>query len=1175
MRRFASRFDCLLTALVVGLIALVLAQAQGNRASITGTITDSSGSTVADVEVAVTNTGTGEVIRSRSNDTGIYSVLNLAPARYSVKFTKQGFKPVDVPSFTLLSTQVAKLDEQLEVGAVTQEVTVTDEAPVLDSENATISTHLTGQVVTDLPLNIYGGRQAETFAVALTPGYAPLSNPYLAVINGTQGFTKEVTIDGTSATAQIQGDDFEVGPTMEAIQEVESQTSGLDAQNINTNGGVIMLNLKSGTNEFHGTAFGYGHNELLDARVWGNPDKPKSRFWNYGGSLGGPLLKKKTFFFGAFERYQQNDFTLGTLGNNSGAATVPTQAFLNGDFSALLDTTKVLGKDVHGNPIYSGAIFNPADPGAVFAGNRIPTGMFSAVSQKVLTIFQQKYAPQSTSLVGNDRFPTTNSPAQTPNQAVVKLDHNITDRNRLSGSWVYNHRPRTLADSGGVWELGSTTGGPLADVRTQLVVGNEFRASDSFTIRPNLLNVFNATYNRYWNGSLPADTGTNWPQQLGFGNTGADNFPSISFGSSVNGFGITSIGNTWQGYYVASTFLLGDTLSWTKGRHTLTFGGDFRAMEINSHGGSGALNFNFSNNTTGAASQSYANQVGFGFASFLLGDVQSATETTPYDLYGRRKAMDLYAQDSWKITPKLTLNIGLRWDATFRFHEKYGHWANFDLNATDPALGIKGANVYAQSGSDSFEKNEDWHNFGPQIGVAWNPWKKFVFRGSFGISYVPIGIQYFSGVPYGYAPGFHGTNSAAAPFRWDNGYPGVFTQGTKTTTPPITQFPVVTIDPNALLDGYTDNFNLGVQYEVSKNMVVEASYIGNRGHHLQDSALGNDQGDATTFFNLIKTGNAFNYVCDAATAAKTGVPYPYRGFCAPALAAIAPYPQIAEAETTYWFYPVLYYVGLPRGQSYYDSMVLQFTRRSPTGLTLNLNYTLSRQQSDTFNNFGDSYDVAGIQDFNNLQEAAHTLSVYDQKHVFKGAVVYELPFGHGKHFLASQSKLVDRLVSGWRFSGLVLYASGQPLTFYSSNYYYYPAWAATYVNYNLAGYNGSQFDPGKFQQPTASNPTPAGDLYFPKTVAVNPAYGDLGNGPARIDALRGPGIKSENVSLIKNTSFGREGRFRLQIRAEFYNLFNRHNFANPDTNLSSPTFGYITSVNTSPRAGQFGARFEF
>ncbi len=1154
--------------------------AQGNRASITGTITDSSGAVVQGADVTATNLGTHEVTRSVSNSDGIYSVLNLFPGNYSVSFSKTGFKPIDIPSITLLSTQVAKFDEQLALGATTQSITVTTQAPILDTQTATEGTHLTGEVETDLPLSIYGGRQVETFAYALTPGYSPFSSPYEAVINGTQGFTKDITVDGTSATAQIQGDSMEVGPSMEAVQEVESQTSGIDPQNGITNGGVIMFNIKSGTNQFHGSAFGYGHNEILDARIWGDPDKPKSRFWDYGGSVGGPIFKNKTFFFGAFERYQQTSFTLGPLGNTSSnntgnsAATVPTSDFLNGNFSALLNTGKILGTDTHGNPIYAGAIFNPNDPGAVFVNNQIPKAMFSSVSQKVLALYQSNYGPQSASLLGNERVPTSNSPVQTPDQAVVKLDHNLTDRNHLSGSWVYNYRPRILDDAASIWQLGSTNGGPLANARDQLVVGNEFRASDSWTLSPNLLNVFNATYNRFWNGSVPASSGTNWPSQLGFGNTGADNFPAINFGGDVNGYGETNIGNTWQGNYVGGTFIYGDNVSWTKGKHTFVFGGEFRAEQINSNGGSGALSFGFSNNTTGAPSQAYANQVGFGFASFLLGDVQSGTETTPFNLYGRRKAMDLFAQDSWKVTSKLTVNLGLRWDATFRFHEKYGHWANFDLNAIDPNLGIKGANVYATGGGDSFEKNEDWHNFGPQIAIAWNPWKRVVFRGSFNILYVPIGIQYWEGVPYAYAPGFRGTNSAAASFNWDAGYPGVFTPGTKTSTPPITQFPVVNIDPNSLQAGYTDNWNLGVQYELTKNMSLEVSYIANRGHHLQDSGLANDQASAQQFMPLARSGNGFNYVCSPADAAANGVPYPYKGFCAPAFAAIAPYPQIASAEANYWFYPDLYYVGLPLGQSYYDSMVVQLNKRLSSGLSMNFNYTLSRSEGDTVNNFGESYDVAGIQDFNNLTEAAHTLTPYDQTHVVKGFFTYELPFGHGRRFLANRGKVANGIVSGWRLSGLVMYASGAPLSFSSSNYYYYPLWAETYANYNLSGYSGSMFNKGSFQQPEGST-LPASDQFFPSTIASNPDYGELGTGPARISAIRGFGVESENASLLKNTYFGAEGRYKLQFRVEFYNIFNRHSFDNPNTNLTSPDFGYVTGVSSTPRNGQFGVRFEW
>lgn len=218
-----NQVRCLRSFVFAGLLFSGMLQAQFNRASITGTVTDSSGAVVEGVDVTATNIGTQEVSRVVTNSTGTYTILNLFPGHYSLRFAKPGFTSIDIPSITLESTQVAKFDETLSVGAVSQSVTVAAEAPVVDSETATEGTHLSGQVITDLPMNIYGGRQIETFAYALTPGYSPLSSPYDAVINGTQGFTKDVTIDGSSATAQIQGDSMEVGPTMEAVQEVESR----------------------------------------------------------------------------------------------------------------------------------------------------------------------------------------------------------------------------------------------------------------------------------------------------------------------------------------------------------------------------------------------------------------------------------------------------------------------------------------------------------------------------------------------------------------------------------------------------------------------------------------------------------------------------------------------------------------------------------------------------------------------------------------------------------------------------------------------------------------------------------------------------------------------------------------------------------------------------------------
>ncbi|MGA8539707.1 MAG: hypothetical protein WB566_09420, partial [Terriglobales bacterium] len=920
---------------------------------------------------------------------------------------------------------------------------------------------------------------------------------------------------------------------MEAVEELQATTSGLDAQSSITGGGVIAFNIKSGTNKFHGSTFLYGHNELLDANSWTNDNlgqpKSKARAWDYGASLGGPIFRNKTFFFGTFERYTQNDFRLG-----GPAATVPTSDFLGGNFSALLNTSQILGTDTHGNPIYAGAIFNPSDPGAVFVGNMIPTGMFSQVAQKIIPIYKQYYTPQFSGIDSNLRGLISNSPSQTPNEVVIKLDHNLTNNDRLSGSWIYNHRPRTLDDSGGVWAGGSTDGGPLSDARLQLVRSQEWRVTENHTFSPHILNVLNLTYNWYWNGSLPT-TPSDWNSTLGFGGTGATNFPSIAFSDST-AHSETGIGSTWQGDSAGATFIVDDAVTWSKGKHNITFGGDFHAQQVNSHSGSGAISFNFSSTATGAPTQSYGSQVGFAFASFLLGDVNTASESTPFDLYGREKEMSLYAQDSYKVRPNLTLNLGLRWNYNFRFHEKYGHWANYDLQAIDPTLGIPGTLVYANGGGDSFEKNEYAANFGPQIGLAYAPWKKVVFRGSFGIIYFPPGVPYFDGVPNAFAPGFKGTNQVNMPFNWDSGYPGVFQPGTKGGDP-STVFPLVSVDPRALRVGYSDAFNLGVQYELTPNMRVEVAYVGNRGHRLTDTALANNQGPTSTFLRLAAQNpglNAYsNPVCSPSDAASYGIAYPYPGFCGTLLAAITPYPQVGAAffnPYTYagWYYPSLVYVGLPLGQSYYNSMVVDVVKRTGRGLTMDMSYTLSRQQGDTFSaqQEGNSY-YTGVQDFNNVAAAAHALTNYDQTHIVKGFVSYQLPFGKGQRWLASQRSVVNRIVGGWSLTGLVLYMSGQPFQA-SVNNPYYPLWGNLYPNFNLSGFTGPQ-NPRHFVPiPAGQNNIPPQDIYIPQSVASAPAPGTLGMTPD-ISSLRCPGQANEDASILKYVPMGSEGQYRLSF----------------------------------------------
>jgi carboxypeptidase family protein len=1221
---------CLLQLIFVGML-----RAQTNRATITGTVTDASGGVIAGVEVSARNVGTNATTTSVTNADGIYVVPNLLPGTYALTFQRAGFKKIEQPSVTLESTQVAGISVVMQVGEETEKIVVTTDAPVLDRESATIGTNMKGDVVTDLPLSIYGGgRFAENFAVALTPGYSPYSSPYGAVVNGSQWFTKDYTVDGTSGTSSIRGDSMETGPSMEAIQELQAQTSGIDSASAITNGGVMSFTLKSGTNKFHGSTFGYGHNEFLDANSWTNDltgtGKTKARAWDYGASIGGPILKDKLFFFGAFERYTQTDFSLGGF---SSSTTVPTSKMLSGDFSELLGSTLCTdsggsrGDCGKGNgsggtfsnpinvqndagqtvPLQAGMIFDPAT-GHQFTANAIPSTSFSTVAQKIIPIYQKFYAPEQPGLNGNNRFPASNSPSQTPNQAVVKLDYTLTSKDKLSGSWILDNRPRTLLDSGGIWANGTTDGGPLANSRIQVVKGDQFRISESHTLTPTVLNVFNETFNWYWNGSEPGSSGTDWNQQLGFGATGADNFPTISFGGAVNGNQMTSIGNKWQGNFVSATFITGDRLTWSRGRHTMSFGGDFWAYQVNSHGGSGRNSFSFVPNTTDGG---FSGDTGFGFASFLLGDVSNASQTTRFDLYGRRKTLALFAQDSYKVTPKLTLTAGLRWQYSLRFHEKYGHWANFDLGQIDPKYGFPGKLVFANGGGDSFEKKEYKDGLGPQIGFAYAPARKWVVRGSFSLTLLPPNAPQFDGVPDAFAPQYQGTNSVGTPFNWDSGYPGVFKPGS-TSVDPGSFFGLVYTDPHSLMPGFADTINLGVQYELTPNMRLEVAYVGNRGHHLPDTALAWNEPSAAAFLNVEKANpglqpygdfSSWNFSGTGCTkgggvpsgfgfgAPYVGITCPYTGFgvnsagqaLGSGLAAIAPSPQLAAWSVNYFLYD-LYYAGLPIGQTSYNSMVIDLVKRSGRGLTMDMNYTYSRQRGDTYSS-QQEYNAyyTPVQNFGNISAAANSLTGYDLTHIVKGYVTYQLPFGVGQRWMSDKRGFVNAIVGGWQASTIVLYASGQPIHI-GVNEPFYPIWGTFYPNFNPSP-SGPANPRGFSGAAAAASGSTYYYPYFGQSVATAPVSKDgtvvgFGSGGAYNGALRCPGQANENASLMKYFKMGSDGQYQLSMRVEFYNLFNRHYYAingcsGSQTNIGDSNFAAVTGVNSTQRTGQFGLRFTF
>ncbi len=1153
--------------------------AQQDRATILGTVTDPSGAVIPGVAVTVTNIETKVQTAAVTNEAGLYQVPNLAVGQYSILFYKAGFESIERTSVTLTISQVAEINMTLKVASVAQTVEVKASAPILQSQTNDTGSTVSLNAFRTLPLSIGGGRDIMAFAFMTTPGVE--GNSWTTFISGTQAFSNAVLIDGTLAQESETGQVLESEPPMEAVEEFRVNTGGTSgAAAMYTAGGTFSFNLKSGTNKLHGSAVYFIQNEALNANSWmnnysaaANPSeawkftKPRSRHNDYAFSAGGPIIKNKTFFFAAFEQYRKADYTLGSY-----SQTVPTPDFLAGNFGALLDRSVTLGTDAGGNPIYKGAIIDPTTK-LVFPNNVIPQDRFSSTSKQVIGLYQQYYKPLGSGLINNDPLTVSNNPWFHQTQFSIKMDHNISDRDRLAGSFIYTARPRILVDAGGVWDPQDPNGGPLARSRMQKITDEKYRVSYSHNFSANLLNVAAFTYEYFKNPSIATAASGDWPSKLGFGDTGAGNFPAIDFGSTVNGVFESPIGYNSLGFYVNNNFIYDNTFTWIKGRHTFRFGGEFRDFQINSHGANGTLNFNYSNAQTGAPTQPWSNQVGFGFASFLLGDVSSGSMGTPYDLYGRRKSTSLFAEDSFRVNSRLTLNLGLNWNQTYPFHEKYGHWANFDTAYINPTTGAPGQVAYLNNGSQSYEGSLRWQDFAPHFGFAYKIHNRIVARAAYSMFYVPIGTDYWSGVPYGFAPGYFPTNQVqknsdfSPAFNWDSGYPGQSVSGT--LDPNYLTTSMVSMSPQSLLPGIVNQVNGGVEFELTNDTRLSVNYLGTRGTHLHDGTLQQNEPQLSALSALLKSGHEWDWVWDPASASAAGVPYPYSGFSNSAFAALYPFPQVAGS------YDFLFYVGSPLGRSQYDSLQVELTHRNSHGLTADMSYTFAHQRSTTNSNFQESWSTtASVQNPYDLSYAANYIQPYNQS-IVKGYILYTLPFGNGRRFVSGQNRWVNGLVSGWTLGTTLYYSTGTPLSIFSNYWYPGPSWGANGVPVIYSDvapgadlsqhFNGKNFNP--------SNTADPGNMYFNPAGFSNPAYGDFGNSGPWVAGLNTFGTAYENLAAYKD--FKIKERMKLQLRGEFFNVFNRHYFDNPNTSLGSTYFGDVMTVGGSPRVGQLGLRFEW
>lgn len=1176
-----------------------LAFAQQDRGAIVGTVTDPSGLTMPGAAVAAVHIQTNQRYTTITNEVGQYRIPNLPVGDYKVTIESKGFKTAVRDMIKLSVTDVLRVDARMEVGQTSESVNVTAEAPLLQTETPEVATLMGTKQVIDLPLGFSGGRYVENFAYKLSPGVG--GDNWTAHINGAPSFAKEVVLDGASASIYIAGHLGESSPSMEAVEEFKVQTSGMSAEYTRTAGGIFNFVMKSGTNQYHGSGNLQLHNESWDANTFANNFYGKPRLYDrrndwalsLGGPVGIPKLwtgKDKWFFYAAYEKYNE-----AYAGGGSPTATMPQAAWLTGDLSSYL-TNQVIGKDALGRDVIRGAIYDPNTQQTVggqlvrdpFPGNIIPKSRISKVSQNLANILSQHYKPQLSTLINNSFFPVSNQAGFNQTQFSTKSDYMITSKQRLSGSFVYVDRPRTLLDQGGAWDFSDPNGGPLSRARLQWVSSHYVRAAHDWTFSPTLLNHMTAGYGRQINPSTSKHVGENGAGALGISGLAGFNYPQISglTGDRVN---FPTLGYTANDVGAGTAYQLVDTLSWLHGKHSFKFGFDYRWNGLNWRVASGPAQFNFS--STDITGLPGFNQTGHGFASMLLGQVTSASVPIGTPTGSQFPMYSWFVQDDWKVSPTLTLNFGMRWDYQPQGTEKYDRLHNFNPAIRDPLYGMMGAIEFAGNGQGRNGKRMFYPDclnctWAPRVGFAWQApnhgiTKNTTIRGAYGMFYSPRLPDGWAGVPWGNYLGFTATNTVNQPapntpaFNWDSGYNGVVKTAALDPSAAYSIWGPVSWDPAGGRVGYTQQWNFNIQRELPGQMVLDIGYLGTKSTGLQANELRKMNQMPTSALQLKDVlGNWVNDDASIPAAAKAlGAKYPYgkQGDWIPLWQTLTPYPTVI-----YW--SDLYSWNSPLGFSNYQSLQVQLNKRLSKGVQFLSNYTFAKNIGNVSSAFGDTWGMNSGRpmDYNNLALEKSVME-FDQTHVVKIGASYDFPVGRSRPLGSSMPKALDFIVGGWTLQYIGNYHSGEPIGFGAtgtpnSNF----ATNRPILN-NPSGGSllNPSFDAGSFDMNDISNAN-AAKKYIDTSKIIDPATIDRylrGNASRLISQLRNFPTYSEDTALQKN--FTPIERVRVQFRAEALNLFNRHRFSGINTSPASPLFGQISGVSNDRRQLQFGIRADF
>ncbi len=1181
------------SALVLLALLSVNAFAQGERSTINGIVTDASGAVLPNAEVTATNLGTNQDTKTTTTDAGVYRLQSLAVGTYKISVRVQGFQTTVANNINLNVAQTLTVDFKLQTGALSETVTVTDQAPLLETSTSEIGRYVTKKEFDTWPVAVSDGqRQIQTFIFSSLPG--SVGGTFAGSINGGQVYSHEILIEGMPlGRFDLQGgSNNEFSPSAESVSEFKMQTGTIGAQYGGGQTSIANFAIKSGTNDLHGSVYSYVQNDVLRANSFTNKSfgrdangkevrpRPPFKLFNYGYSVGGPVYipkiyngKNKTFFFNSLEVTRVRDFV------STAFSTLPTKAFKQGDFSKLLDpaftgnansgkqvvVNGIAQVDALGRPIIFGQIYNPRTTRTVngqtvrdpFVGNIIPQSSWDTVSRNIVTQVGIT-DPLLDRMLNNIPALAGCCPVFDERIYAAKVDHKFNDNHRISA--YYNHTMRLRNNSpGGRW--GNPPEKPTGVYQLQYTPGRMVRLSYDWTISSNILNHMGLGYNRFGNVNESVFVDQDWPSKIGLQNVPGTHFPSLSFGGqAVQGGGIGAGGRLGSsnrgGNYNGSTIFM-DDMTIISGQHNYRAGFELRKYYYNIRNKSGSGDFSFNPQQTELPG--FAQTTGHSFASFLLGAVQSASRGVAIANFGYRVTMpSFYFSDDWKLTKKLTLNLGVRWEMNSGYNEVFGRISMLSLTAPNPGAGnIPGAMVFAE---DQNRKGfQDYYRglISPRLGFAYALNSKLVIRGGYGMNSNPLIANFQTPGNFGYN-GTIAVNQTTSPTAFPSD-PVTYLQT------PFPSFPGALPNKNPALQnnqgigyiapdsnrvGYVQNFNLGVQYQLPANFVLEVGYLGNKGTRLESDGLDN--------LNQLPL-SALQYgdkLIQQLSANPGLVPVPYAGFNGTVAQALRPFPQYGNIARIFSNF----------GTSNYNSMQVQLTRHLTKGLAVLGAYTWSKS---LFVGTDSALDAASSQDVfqRNLERSVTSFHI---PHFFKGTWIYELPIGKGRKL--DLSKPMNFLIGGWTMTGIHQYRVGDPLSIGTSgprtvlfNGTIRPDW--------IIGTNPILNGNATVQ----TNGT--GDRYLnPAAFAQVPLTGNnvplrLGTAPPRMPTLRGPAAFSEDFGLQKKFAFTETRNF--EMRLDFFNAFNRAGRGNPVTNITDPNFGRIIGARFGPRNIQFEGRVNF